>query len=250
MPRIIVKRGNLAEHDSWNRHRLAYNMSLYDFSYTYAVNTMNIDQVIDGVKTFLNFSVTPIGFPIEDTQVANKFYTDYASRINVTFENLFSNGDVGTDSDQVARGNHTHDNLPTDDQKDALDTAQEPNASNPFTVWNQFNSHANRHEFGGADVISTAGLNIQNVVRVISSPYTIKVSDDVIFVDTDGGDIIVNLPEGVEGTCYRIINVGNSGNEIVLTPFGLELLNGINSSESLIDGESLDLIYQSTEGWY
>ena len=153
VPRIIIKRGNLSEHDPWNRHNLAHNMGLWDFSYAYAVNTMDIDQHIDGIKEFYNFPVLPVGFPIEDTQAANKFYVDYAAQNAVTFENLFSNGDVGTNADQVARGNHTHDNLPTDDEKDALDTAQDPSAGNPFITYGQFASHANRHHTVGQDKI-------------------------------------------------------------------------------------------------
>jgi hypothetical protein len=156
MPKIQIRRGNLAEHDPWNRHRLAYNMGLWDFSYAYAVNTMDIDQVIEGVKTFLNFPVVPAGFPIEDTQAANKAYVDYMSQNPVTYENLFSNGDVGIGADQVARGDHSHNNLPDDDQKDAMDTAQDPTAGNPFVTYDQYAAHASRHIIAGQDKISDA----------------------------------------------------------------------------------------------
>lgn len=156
MPKIVVRRGNLNEHDAWQRHRLAYNMGLYDFSYAYAVLTLPIDQQIEGVKSFSQFPVTPVGFPVEDTQVANKFYVDSISRDSVTFENLFSNGDVGVNLDQVARGNHSHDTLPTDDQKDALDASQSPDAANPFVTWDSFSDHSDRHNTSGLDKIPDA----------------------------------------------------------------------------------------------
>ena len=156
MPRITVKRGNLDEHDAWARHRLAYNMGLWDFSYVYAVNTMDVDQTIDGIKTFENFPIVPVGFPVEDTQAANKFYVDYMSVAGATFENLSSNGDIGPGANQVAAGNHSHDNLPDDDQKAALETAQFPSASNPFTTWSVFSNHSSRHTTVGQDKIPDA----------------------------------------------------------------------------------------------
>lgn len=139
-------------------------MGLWDFSYAYAVNTMNINQEIDGVKTFYNFPVLPVGFPVEDVQAVNKFYADYISRTSVTYENLFSNGDVGIGANQVAQGDHGHDNLPTDDQKDALDTAQLPDAANPFVVYAQFESHANRHNTAGQDKISDATVMVSGLM--------------------------------------------------------------------------------------
>jgi hypothetical protein len=128
-------------------------MGLWDFSYVYAVNIMDIDQTIDGIKTFENFPVIPVGFPVEDTQAANKFYVDYMSVAGATFENLSSNGDIGQGVDQVAAGNHEHDNLPNDNQKDALDTSQSPSAANPFTTWSVFSSHSSRHTTIGQDRI-------------------------------------------------------------------------------------------------
>jgi len=166
MPKIIVRRGHLDEHSPWMSHKLAYGMGLWDWSYTYAVNTMNINQEIDGVKSFLNFPVLPVGFPVEDTQAVNKFYADYISRTSVTYENLFSNGDVGIGANQVAQGNHEHVNLPSDDQKDAMDTAQSPDAANPFIVYAQFSSHAHRHNTAGLDKILDATVTVSGLMSV------------------------------------------------------------------------------------
>lgn len=167
MPKIVVRRGNLSEHDPWNRHRLAYNMGLWNFSYVYAVNTMDIDQSIFGIKTFENFPVVPVGFPIEDTQAANKFYVDYMSLSSVTFENLSANGDVGPGSNQVAVGDHSHDNLPNDNQKGALDTSQSPSAANPFTTWSVFAAHSNRHIVVGQDRIPDATTTTPGLMSAV-----------------------------------------------------------------------------------
>lgn len=140
MPKIQIRRGDLQEHDNLQRHNLDYNMNLWDFSSYYAVLTFN-DQFIGDVKTFENFIVLPDAFPSDDNEATNKQYVDYA----VTPTNLSNLGYLGDSSNQIARGDHSHDNLPTDDQKGALDTSQNPNTSNPFVVWDQFRLHGHRH---------------------------------------------------------------------------------------------------------
>ena len=82
------------------------------------------------------------------------------------------------------------------------------------------------------------------------SPYTILPADTVLYCDTDGGAITANLPAGTDGKSNRVINTGSSGNDVTLAPDGAELLNGINGSELLADGESLDIRYETTEGWW
>lgn len=81
------------------------------------------------------------------------------------------------------------------------------------------------------------------------SPYTILSSDHNIFCDTDGGDITVNLPAGVDGTYYRIINTGSVGNDVIVAPNGAELLDGVNAGKSFA-GPVLILVYETTEGWW
>lgn len=101
----------------------------------------------------------------------------------------------------------------------------------------------------GGNLDTNGNSIILNTTRVTSSPYTILSTDFVIFVDTDGGAITVNLPAGSEGYNYRIINCGSSGNDVTVTPDGIELLDGVNSSKTLSDGSIVDLIYNATEGW-
>ena len=83
----------------------------------------------------------------------------------------------------------------------------------------------------------------------VTNTYVVLGSDYAVFCDTDGGGFTVTLPAGVDGQTYKIINCGTSTNNLTLTPNGAELLIGVNASSTLSDGESLTLIYESTEGW-
>lgn len=100
--------------------------------------------------------------------------------------------------------------------------------------------------------LTTTGGRINSTTRITSadSPYAVLATDEIIFVDTDSGAVTVNLPAGVDGTHYRIINCGTSGNAITVNPNGAELLLGVNSSYTLLDGQVMELNYETTEGWY
>ncbi len=98
-------------------------------------------------------------------------------------------------------------------------------------------------------VLATASGRIVNTTRVTTT-YTALATDHNIFADTDGGAFTVTLPVGVAGTEYRIMNTGTSANNLTITPDGSELLIGVNSSFALGDGESLIIVYETTEGWF
>lgn len=91
-----------------------------------------------------------------------------------------------------------------------------------------------------------------HTTRITSGPYSVLSSDHVILVDTDGGAVTVNLPAGVEGTNYKIVNVGSSGNDAIIDPNGTEQLyaGGAGVSFDLIDGEVINIHYNATEGWW
>lgn len=101
----------------------------------------------------------------------------------------------------------------------------------------------------GSATASLQGLGIQ-ATRITSSPYAVLATDDELFVDTDGGAITINLPAGVNGKRYRVINSGSSGNDITLNPNGAENLIGANSSITLSDGDVIIIVYETTEGWW
>jgi hypothetical protein len=82
------------------------------------------------------------------------------------------------------------------------------------------------------------------------SPYTVGINDRMLFCDTTLGSITVNLPAGINGTNYRIINTGLGAYTVTITPNDTELLFGVNSSDILYAGEDENLVYETTEGWW
>lgn len=97
--------------------------------------------------------------------------------------------------------------------------------------------------------ITTKGGRIESTTRVTTT-YQILVSDRNVFCDTDSAGFTATLPVGVDGQRIKVINCGTSGNTLTLAPNGTELLQGANSSVGLTDGQTLDLTYEATEGWY
>lgn len=100
-------------------------------------------------------------------------------------------------------------------------------------------------------LVTTAG-KVENTTRVTSGPYTVLATDEVIYCDTDGGAFTANLPAGVEGTHYKLINCGSSGNALTVDPNGTEQLfgNGAGVATTLLDGDVIDINYNATEGWW
>jgi len=97
--------------------------------------------------------------------------------------------------------------------------------------------------------LNSSDGRIVKTTRVNSTPYNILATDHYLFVDTDSAAITANLPAGINGTHYKIANTGTSGNDVTIVPDGSELLLGYNLSITIADGDSLDIVYESTEGW-
>lgn len=97
------------------------------------------------------------------------------------------------------------------------------------------------------DLTTKAG-RIKTPTRVTTT-YTILLSDELIFADTDSEAFTVTLPPGVQGQYYRIVNTGTTTNSLEVAPDGTDLLMGENSSFTLNPQEALILVYDSTEGW-
>jgi len=96
-----------------------------------------------------------------------------------------------------------------------------------------------------AQLHTTQG-RIKKTTRVTTT-YTILVTDDTVFANTDGGDFTVTLPVGVDGQTFRVINSGAGILSII--PDGTEELLGENSSFNLSENETLLITYESTDGW-
>jgi len=90
------------------------------------------------------------------------------------------------------------------------------------------------------------------VSRIVvgGSPYTPLSIIRTIFADTDGGDITVLLLPGADGLDLRIVNTGTSGNDVIVTPNGAELLLGVAAPQTLTDGQQIHISYETTEGWW
>jgi hypothetical protein len=117
-------------------------------------------------------------------------------------------------------------------------------------VGNQVTATDNVEITANATVTNSGRIKTTTRITNADSPYTILATDDVIFCDTDGGAITANLPVGVNGTTYRIINCGSSGNDVTVTPNGAELLTGVNASRTLSDSSVIILTFETTEGWW
>lgn len=93
-------------------------------------------------------------------------------------------------------------------------------------------------------------LDLLETVDRIAGDTTLTAANHHVFVDTDGGAVTITLPAGVSGKYYRIVNTGSSTNNLTITPDGTELLIGANSNFTLLDGETLIIVFDPTEGWY
>jgi hypothetical protein len=95
------------------------------------------------------------------------------------------------------------------------------------------------------DIIKTTVL-----ITFADTPYTPLATDEEIFIDTDDGPIDITLPVGIDGTNYRMINVGSSKNNANLIPALTDKVFGVNASEKIADAEVLIMTFEDTEGWY
>lgn len=99
--------------------------------------------------------------------------------------------------------------------------------------------------------LQTAGRYKKNKrITSANSPYSVEANIEELFCDTDGGAITVNLPAGVNERALRIINCGSSANDVTVTPNGVELLEGVNGSVTLVDAQRYYISYETTEGWW
>ena len=101
-----------------------------------------------------------------------------------------------------------------------------------------------------AGKIDSAGGRITGTSRYTTT-QTLDAEDNVVFCDTDGGAFTIDLPIGVEGTHYKIINCGSGGNDLTVDAdtTGSSTVYGATTAE-LSDGEVINIHYNATEGWW
>ncbi len=133
----------------------------------------------------------------------------------------------------------------------AVDAQEDLGSLGDNLGWKSIYAHAGTiaGNFQVNGILETQSGIIREVDRKTGN-YTLTASDHVVFFDTDGGVLACNLPAGVAGTEYRIVNTGSSANTLSVNPNGAELLLGSNSAFNLNDGESLIIHYDSVEGWF
>lgn len=114
-------------------------------------------------------------------------------------------------------------------------------------------------EVATGDLFVSGDLEIDGVIdstgrlkgkRRLTTTGNILVTDEVIFCNTDTAGFTVTLPAGVNKQTFKIINSGSSSNLLTISPDGSEHLIGVNSDFYLYDGESLEITYDSDDGWY
>ena len=94
-------------------------------------------------------------------------------------------------------------------------------------------------------------IKATTVVTFADTPYTPLPTDEEIFFDTTDGDIDCTLPPGIDGTNYRLINVGFSGNKVTMIPALTNKLFGLSASEFIYDSEVILMTFDEIiESWY
>lgn len=83
----------------------------------------------------------------------------------------------------------------------------------------------------------------------VTGAATLDATHRIVLGDTDDGAFTITLPAGVEGTNYKITNCGSSGNDLTIDGDGTERIWD-NLTVILSDGNTLDLSYNATEGWW
>lgn len=101
-----------------------------------------------------------------------------------------------------------------------------------------------------ANEVDSKNNIVKTTTIVDSSPYTPLATDEELFIDTDAGPISITLPPGVDGTNYRMINIGSSGNDVTLIPALADKLFGVTANERIADSEVLIMTFETDEGWY
>lgn len=89
---------------------------------------------------------------------------------------------------------------------------------------------------------------LKNTVLVNPVSYLLSANDQIIFCNTDLGNIQIILPEGANGTDYRVINAGSSGNTVEIVSEIGELIF-FEVSQVLYDKEVLDVVFNEFKGW-
>ena len=98
-------------------------------------------------------------------------------------------------------------------------------------------------------IFETTASREVNVNR-LTSTTNLNDTHHHVFCDTETGTFTVNLPAGVSGREYRIINVGATDVDLTVSPNGVDTIFGDISDITVTSGSALQLVFQNTEGWW
>lgn len=101
-----------------------------------------------------------------------------------------------------------------------------------------------------ADEIDRKSGLLDNITIVTTATYTPTATDQRLFCDTTLIPIQINLPDGIDGTNYNIVNIGSSGNDVTYGPAVGDDLFGETSNATLYDYESIVIAFKDTIGWW
>ncbi|HZL96243.1 MAG TPA: hypothetical protein VFB99_21495, partial [Vicinamibacterales bacterium] len=87
-----------------------------------------------------------------------------------------------------------------------------------------------------ADHVHDGGIVEDVAIDDGDSPWTLVVTEEVIYVDSQAGSVTIALPAAVTGghRSWTIVQIdGDAGTDITLDPFGGETINGVNANFDL-----------------
>jgi len=128
------------------------------------------------------------------------------------------------------------------------DTGKLTDGRIPFATTNGRLTDSANLTYNGSSIVNGSG-SVFNTTRITAATYTALATDEIIFLDTDANAIALTLPAGVDGTHYKIINCGSSGNNVTVIPNGAETVNNA-ATQTLYDGDVYDIHYETTEKWW
>lgn len=98
---------------------------------------------------------------------------------------------------------------------------------------------------------ATGYVGVASAVRITDadSPYTVGDDTQVVFASTTSGTVSVVFPLGSQGKVIRVINTGQAGFQVLISPSGSETVRG-SSLFPLNDGQSAEFHFDITEYWW